>query len=153
MELKVEIYVHTIIMADQNRNLIPKSKRDSLYLHLKNALNKHECKLLEIGGTENHVHLLHELNPSISTDELLKKVKLSSQFEMHLEGSNRFFWDEGYYVYTISKSDIESQAKEIKRQAIYHHKITLEEELAKIRTEMGMELSDDLTDLNENSFN
>ncbi len=153
MEFKIEFYLHAILLTDNHKKLINNKNEDLLYKYVDVALKRHACKLLQIGGTENHVHLVFEMSPEISIDELLKKVKLGSQTELQHKGFRDFFWSDGYYAYTIGAEDIEKERFNIMQQHLFHRDVTLEMELTKLRHELNMEETDELSDINESRMN
>ena len=153
MNVIMECYMHAILIIDQQKDLITPGNKEALHLNIKMALKKKNCELFAIGGTSNHIHFICSMNLEMSLDELMKKLKLSTQMEMQLDGNKDFFWEDGYYAYTISKGRIKEESEAIQRQPIFHRNICLKDELEQIRIEMSLEESDDLTDINENSFN
>jgi len=152
-EIRTELYLHAIFIVDAHKKLIVPKLQDKIYKLIEEAIERLNCSVLAIGGTENHVHLLFDLNPDISIEELLKTVKLSTQTEIRHSLNPSFFWEDGYYVYSIGSEDIEAEKHKIKQEAIKHINLTLAEELQKLRDELQMNETDDLTDINENNFN
>jgi len=91
------------------------------------------CRVQGINGTENHVHVIYHANLNISLDELLKKVKLSSQFEIRKKHNQCFSWEEGLFVYTTCKKDLFTEKLMLKQEGFKHEMISLEEELYYLR--------------------
>ena len=80
------------------------------------------CEVLAINGTENHVHLLIQMNHNLSAADLMQKIKgASSGFARKVllqEGS--FSWQHGYGVFGISKEHIPSVIAYISNQKAHH---------------------------------
>ncbi len=152
-EIRTELYLHAIFIVDAHKKLIAPKLQDKIYKLIEEAIERLNCSVLAIGGTENHVHLLFDLNPDISTEELLKTVKLSTQTKIRHSLNPSFFWEDGYYVYSVGGAHIESETHSIMQEQIKHKNLTLAEELKKLREDLDMNETDNLTDINENNFN
>jgi hypothetical protein len=93
------------------------------------------------------------MSVDLSVDELLKKSKLSSMHEMHRLGFSDFFWDIGYWAYSIGTQDLNDEFYKIEHQIDYHNIVSLDTELKELMESMDMEADDDLCELNEYSYN
>jgi REP element-mobilizing transposase RayT len=113
----------------------------------------YNCELFEAVCIKNHVHLLHSANPEMSADELLKKVKLAVQTKYQREVLPAFYWDPGYFVFSVSGNLLEAERIKILEQPIFHKRIGLGTELKSYREDPNTEESNDLTDLDEHRFN
>jgi putative transposase len=151
MKVKIYVYLHTIFCTAEHRNIIGKPER--MKQLLQEAFHFYNCELYEVSGTSNHVHLLHSANPEMCTDELLKKIKLASQTRYQREIDPDFFWEPGYYVFSISGEDLEAERINLLKQGNLHRKISLDSELKQYRDELQMELSENIADLDEHQYN
>ena len=129
------IYYHIIFHTKLNypylKNL---SLRNQVYHFIKNKCKTHHLFLHEIGGTENHVHLLIYIPPKISVSEAVKLIKGSSSYFVNkeLDNENTLYWQEGYGVLTLSSKGVPFLIRYIKNQEEHHKKKTIYSELEKI---------------------
>jgi REP element-mobilizing transposase RayT len=151
MKIKINIYLHTIFCTSEHQNLIGNPKR--IKELISESFQFYNCELFEVSATTNHVHILHSANPEISTDELLKKVKLAVQTKYQREINSDFFWDPGYYVFTIGADELESEKFNLLKQSSLHSKQSLDTELKQYLEDIELDETDDLTDIDEHRFN
>ena len=84
---------------------------------------------LEVGGVEDHVHALALLKPTHCVSDVLREIKRASSLWMHNEiGDRAFHWQDGFSVFTVSRSQIGQLRHYIANQAEHHKKKTFEEE-------------------------
>ena len=101
-----------------------------LYSYIGGIIRSQKGCLIEIGGVEDHIHLLVNLSPAKSISEAIQEIKACSskwsneQFEL----SEKFAWQKGYGVFTVSYSQIESISRYVQNQVEHHRKRTFEEE-------------------------
>jgi REP element-mobilizing transposase RayT len=113
-------------------------------------------KVLAINGLTDHVHILFKQNPSISLDELLKRVRLSSAWSLnnHLLPNKRFAWKNTYYAFTIGGEEIGEHKEYIESQEEIHLSLSTDEELQKLIEEYQLKYDGDKPeDLDEDAYN
>jgi REP element-mobilizing transposase RayT len=89
--------------------------------------------LLEIGGMQDHVHLLINLRNLDKYSYLLRDVKAHSMLWIHKKfpSLKEFQWQEGCASYTLHFSLVETVRNYIKNQEKHHKTMTYEEEYLK----------------------
>ena len=85
MQLKTELWLHAILIVSDHKNLIKPEFEGKVYTLIGEAMKTQDSRLEIAGGTENHVHILFEATPEISTDELLKKVNAHRQERIRID--------------------------------------------------------------------
>jgi len=87
----------------------------------------YKCKELgyflhAIDGTEDHIHLLLSLTPSILVEDVAKNLKGASSHYINKETDlgEIFYWQDGYGVVTVREAEIPKVVKYIKRQKEHH---------------------------------
>ncbi len=78
---------------------------------------------------ENHLHILTDMNPSITSVDFVKDIKVSSSIWIKRSNSFPVFksWAVGYGSFTCSYMDINRLIEYIKNQKEHHQKISFEE--------------------------
>ncbi len=89
-----------------------------------------EGQLVEIGGIENHVHLLVRLNKVAFLEDLVRTVKARSsqwirQTFPHIPS---FKWQQGYGSFSVSFSQLDVLIKYIRNQEEHHKTESFEDE-------------------------
>jgi putative transposase len=76
-----------------------------------------------INGTEDHVHLLLSLTPSILVEDAAKNLKGASSHYINKETNlgEVLYWQDGYGVITIRETEIPRVMKYIKNQKEHHN--------------------------------
>ncbi len=83
---------------------------------------------LQIGGVEDHVHLLVSLKSKHRLDYFLRDLKADSSEWIHKEITKRFEWQKGYGAFSVSPTATEAVRQYIKRQRQHHTKIDFKTE-------------------------
>jgi putative transposase len=89
----------------------------------------------EIGGTENHVHLVMTIPPTILISELIGQLKGVSSHEANMQigrGNKILQWQTGYGVITFGTGDLEWVKKYVANQKEHHAKNTIYDRLERI---------------------
>jgi len=104
--------------------------REQIYEYIGGTIRGQKGHLLEIGGIEDHVHLLMNIPPTQSVSNFIRDFK--SGVSKWINESNltkqEFQWQKGYGAFTVSYSQIESVRSYIKNQQEHHRKLTFKEE-------------------------
>ncbi len=87
----------------------------------------YKCKELgyslhAVNGTQDHIHILLSLTPSILVAEVAKNLKGSSSHYINKETDlgEVLYWQDGYGVITIREIEIPKVARYIKQQKEHH---------------------------------
>jgi len=78
----------------------------------------------------NHVHLLCALSRTCNAADLVKELKRSSSLWVKSKGHEPrdFAWQNGYGIFSIGFSQIESVMDYIARQEEHHRKVSFQDE-------------------------
>ena len=87
-------------------------------------------KALEIGGVEDHVHLLLSLPATLPISKAMQLIKGGSSKWVHetFPEHRLFAWQEKYGAFSVSVSQLDHIVQYIKRQEEHHRKMTFQEE-------------------------
>jgi REP element-mobilizing transposase RayT len=126
-----KILIHTVFSTKDRRPLLhDKPVREALHRYLGGILANHDCQPLIIGGVADHVHLLSPLSRTCSVAETVKEVKRSSSLWLKTQSSDLhdFAWQNGYGVFSIGFSQVETVRNYIAGQEVHHRKISFQDE-------------------------
>ncbi|MBU1221463.1 IS200/IS605 family transposase [Myxococcota bacterium] len=116
-------YNHIVFSTKDRKYLIKEYFREQMYRIIINVSNSHRCKILKINGIEDHIHILVLMHPSISSSQYLQIIKGTSSSwvnEKIKPSYGHFSWQEGYSIFSVSYSNLESVESYIEKQEIHH---------------------------------
>ena len=124
------VLVH-IVFSTKNRKpvLTPAIERE-LHPYLASIFNACRCQALEVGGADDHVHILSSLTRTITIADLLETVKKSSSKWIKTKGPQFqwFHWQDGYGAFSIGRSGEAALRRYIVSQREHHKRITFQDE-------------------------
>ena len=136
-----QILYHIIFCTYERRNTLPVAQHEELYKYIWGIINKRNGVLYRINGTENHLHILSDLHPTVCLSDYVKEIKTASNKWMHESGYFPQFstWAEGYCGLTYSFCDKEIIVNYIKNQKEHHKSETFENEYRALLKEHNIE--------------
>ncbi len=104
--------------------------RNDLYSYVGGVTRGEKGRLLKMGGTADHVHILGSFHPAISVSDMLRRMKGSSSKWLNENGrlSFHFSWQRGYGAFSVSESMVDVVSKYIENQESHHKKMSFQEE-------------------------
>lgn len=125
-----QVYIQVVFAVKGRQNLIRAEIREDLQKYITGIITNREQKLLSIFCMPDHTHLFIGLKPSISISDLVRDIKAgSSKFindKKLIKG--KFSWQEGFGVFSYSRSQIDTVIKYIQNQEKHHNKKSFKEE-------------------------
>lgn len=99
-----------------------------------------ECVPLRVGGVEDHVHLLLGQARTVCAADLVKELKRLSTEWMRKKGSRDFYWQAGYGIFSVSKSNLDAVADYVADQERHHHgkKVSFQDEYREMLRKHGV---------------
>ncbi len=123
-----QLYVHLVWSTWDRLSLIDEKIQPQLYAAMAQKCRSMKCEPIEIGGVEDHVHLLCQLHPAVSISDLVKEVKGSSSHLMNhqLLPQGEFKWQGAYGAFSIRKEEVPAVREYIANQSRHHAEGTVE---------------------------
>jgi putative transposase len=136
-----QILYHIVFCTYKRENSLPIEHHDELYKYIWGIIKSRKGVLYRINGTENHIHILSDLHPTICLSDFVKEIKTGSNIWM--KGTGKFpnftSWTEGSCALTYSNSDKDMIVNYIKNQKEHHKKQNFEDEYRALLKEHGVE--------------
>ncbi len=103
---------------------LTKHNRERLFSFIAGILMKKKCFVYQVGGIEDHIHIITHVHPTISISTLVKDIKLSCVDFIRREKLFPGFmgWNEGYGAFTYSLEAEMNLIKYVKDQEQHHKK-------------------------------
>lgn len=134
--------IYHVVFSTKNRvNLILPELECPLYKYIGGIIRGERGRLLTIGGTENHIHILARFRQSITVSDMLRCIKSNSSKWANEENilRGKFKWQRSYAAFTVSPSNIAIVSKYIERQKEHHQKVTFQQEFLLLLKKHGVE--------------
>jgi putative transposase len=133
------VVVH-LVFSTKNRtpNLTPEIRYE-LHPYLAGVLRNAGCVPVQIGGVEDHVHLLFRASRTLTLAQIVEKLKTSSAKWLKTKGRRDFTWQGGYGAFSVSPNLVGPVAEYIRDQEAHHRKVTFQDELRALLKEARVE--------------
>jgi putative transposase len=127
------VIIHLIYSTKNREPLLTPPIRVELFPYLATVLTDYNCVPIQIGGIEDHIHLLFGLSRTIAISELVETLKTSTSKWLKTKTATNpdlahFHWQSGYGAFSLSQSDLDVAIKYIANQETHHAKTTFQEE-------------------------
>ena len=121
---------HVVFGTKHRKPLIREEFRERLYEYVGGTIRELKGHLIEIGGVEDHVHILANHSPAKALSDVIRDIKANaSRWVNELpEAATRFEWQKGYAAFTVSYSQIASVRRYVRNSREHHRTTTFEEE-------------------------
>jgi putative transposase len=118
-----EIVFHLVFATKERAPVITAPIQRLLFNHLRQICAELRCELHEIGGIEDHAHLLLSLQPSHRIDIVADTLKTSAAEMINkLSLNTTLEWEEGYGALSLRNKDIEIVSEYLRTQKERHQK-------------------------------
>jgi REP element-mobilizing transposase RayT len=139
------ILVHAVFSTKDRRPFLRDTAlREELHRYLGGILAHLQCQPIIIGGVEDHVHFLCALSRTSTAAEMVKEVKRGSSLWIKARGPGLgdFAWQNGYGVFSIGFSQIESVRGYVAGQEEHHRKISFQDEYRELLRRYELEFDE-----------
>jgi len=118
-----QLLLHIVFSTKHRQPWITEDIRERLYKYIGGIIRGEKGVLFEIGGVEDHVHLYFRWRPDAAISDLMRATKANSSLWIHqnFPRLKEFAWQDGYGVFTVSKSQ-EPAVRQYVRNQPEHHK-------------------------------
>ena len=126
-----QLLLHIVTSTKGRAPWISTEVAERLYPYIGGVVRAEKGVLYEIGGVEDHVHLYLRWRPDGRLSDLMRVVKAGSSKWMRetFPELAAFAWQEGYSVFSVSKSREDALKRYILGQAEHHKTVDFRSEL------------------------
>ena len=117
---------HMVFVTKYRKPVLQGDVRDYVYSLIANSLKTRGCKLIDIHGEPDHVHILFEAGPEMSLVETANVLKTRTarmtrkrypeEMKKCFWGDKPLFWSASYFVTTVGYNNCEAIARYIQNQ-------------------------------------
>ena len=139
-----QILFHVVFSTKQRRPYITPAVQARLYDYVGGIVRAEQGIIYAIGGMSDHLHMLLRWRTDGAISDLMRTVKARSTRWVHetFPDSPAFAWQEGYAVFSVSKSAEANVKAYIETQAEHHEKRDFAEELLALLRAHGIEYNE-----------
>jgi len=130
-----QLYVHIVFHINCNDAvIIPEKLQNNLHAYIAAICKNQDSSSIIVGGIDDHVHLLCRLSKNITAAKLLEEIKANSSKWIKTQADefgsrlNKFSWQKGYGIFSVSLSKIDNVKQYISNQKEHHKKISFKDE-------------------------
>jgi putative transposase len=137
----ISCLMHCVFSTRQRQKFISEELQQRLWPFIGGIARENGMKILAIGGTQDHIHMLLSLPATTPIAKAIQLIKGGSSRWVHetFAAHKNFAWQEGYGAFSISVSQIEVTARYIRTQKEHHRNKTFEEEFLTFLKKHGIE--------------
>jgi putative transposase len=136
---------YQIVFGTKNRKpTIAEPHCEELYKYIFGVIKNHNCKLYQINGVEDHIHIFSDLHSSIALANYIKDIKVSSSLWMKESGKFPDFegWQDGSGAFTYSIKERDVVINYVKNQKEHHKSENFYDEYKRLLIENGIEFDE-----------
>lgn len=125
------VWLHIIWSTKLRKPSLFRSFRFDLFNYLKSYASKKDITLDIVNGVEDHIHLLIRLKTTQSISEVVNLLKGASSrwINVNSDFEDKFQWQNGYGIFSISERDIPKVRNYIYNQEKHHKSMSYLQEL------------------------
>ncbi len=125
----INLNYHIVFSTRMREPNIIKLIQPQLWTYLGGIVRAEGGVSIEIGGVQDHVHLLVSLHQNQTIADFMRKLKAGSSKWLHdTFPDNPIWWQNGYGAFSVSNSLIENVKHYILNQEAHHSKVSYQDE-------------------------
>ena len=124
-----KVNVHIVFSTKHGQGMIASNIRKELHAYLIGVLVNLGSFTYEVYANPDHIHILNTLPRTITIADLVSRIKTSTSKWLKINGLNGFDWQDGYAIFSVSASKIETVRRYILNQQEHHKIVTFQDEL------------------------
>jgi REP element-mobilizing transposase RayT len=139
-----QIYYQIVFGTKNRKPTISKTHDKELYNYIARIIKNKKCKVYDINGIEDHIHIMSDLHPDECLSDYVKSIKIASNLWMTESGNFPAFegWQTGYGAFTYSVREREMLLNYIKNQKEHHKTESFYDEFKRLLIENEIEFDE-----------
>ncbi|MBP6004025.1 MAG: IS200/IS605 family transposase [Pyrinomonadaceae bacterium] len=124
------LFYHVVFSTRGRKDLISQDIEARVWAYIGGVARLHGLIAIQVGGIENHIHVLILAKPKIAPSQIVQWLKGESSRWIHgtFPELRSFEWQDGYGIFSVSKSAVREVVDYIKNQREHHKEQTFEDE-------------------------
>lgn len=124
------LYYHIVFSTKHRIPHIKPELEQRVWEYIGGIARENRMSALQVGGVEDHIHLLVKAPPTIAPAKIAQLLKGGSSLWIHTQFPElrNFEWQDEYGAFTVNKSIVESVERYIRNQRDHHNNRSFQEE-------------------------
>ena len=125
-----KIYLHIVFHIKTTSPEIDEEHLERLHNYIGQLVNSTGCKVIRVGGTSDHVHIICLLAKDETVSHLVEEMKRNSSRWIKTLSTRytAFAWQSGYAAFSVSQSVIEKTIEYVNNKKLHHQKLSFHDE-------------------------
>jgi putative transposase len=135
------LHYHLIFSTKNRHPWIAADLEQRIWQYLGGIARDNQMKALQVGGIEDHVHIVLGAPPTMALSKILQLLKGGSSKWIHenFPALAAFEWQDGYGAFSVSKSQVPEVVEYVANQREHHCAQTFQEEFRALLKRHGFE--------------
>jgi putative transposase len=140
----VSSYFHCVFSTKHRHRIITAELQERPWPFMGGIARQNKIKAIEIGGIEDHVHVLLSLPSTMPISKAVQLIKGGSSKWVHenFPEHRLFSWQEKYGAFSVSVSQLDTLVDYIRNQPAYHRTMTFQEEFLSLLNKHRIEFDE-----------
>ena len=124
------LHYHLVFSTKNRERWITPDVEARIWAYLGGIASQNAMRPVQIGGIEDHVHVLLGSPATLAPSKIAQLIKGGSSAWIHdtFPDQRTFAWQDGYGAFTVSQSCVPDVARYIQNQREHHRTKTFQEE-------------------------
>lgn len=123
-----EVILHLVFSTKDRYPFITDELKPRLHAYLATLARDHGWECLRVGGVSDHVHLALKQPRTENVSDLVGHIKRQSTLWLKREGLDKFQWQRGFGVFSVSPPSLPKLLDYIDQQEEHHRHVSFQEE-------------------------
>ena len=134
-----KLIMHLVWSTKNRLPFLQKPFRNDAFYDISVISNELRGNVLEVGGIEDHMHLMVDIPKNKALSDFIREVKSKSthRIQSSYPDCKDFSWQSGYAGFSVSVLGIEGVRQYIQNQEEHHRKVCPNEEMKKFLQNLG----------------
>jgi REP element-mobilizing transposase RayT len=135
------LFYHVVFSTKNRAPMIRRDIEERVWEYVGGIARHYNMTAVQVGGIEDHLHVLVMAPATLSPSEIAKRIKSDSSKWIHEEfpDLHGFGWQDGYGAFTVSKANVPSVVGYIQNQRAHHRTKTFQEEYLDFLKKAGVD--------------
>ncbi len=135
------LYYHFVFSTKGRVGWLKPEIEQRVWEYIGGIARKNNLSALQVGGFDDHIHALVLASTALAPSKIAQLLKGDSSLWIHTEfpALRQFAWQDGYGVFTVSKSGVDGVIRYIQNQRAHHQQQDFQAEYREFLEKHGVE--------------
>jgi putative transposase len=115
-----ELYIHLVWAVKNREPWLTSDIEKSITDIIKMKAESQKARVIAIGNTIDHIHVLVSIHPDTTISVMMKEMKAAASYYVNHNLGKVFYWQDGYAALSVSKKGLEKVRDYVENQKMHH---------------------------------